>query len=137
MVFDITHLKKIRKQLGLTQHAFAKQAAISQSMVAKIESGKLDPTYSYVKKIEQALEILTKQEEQEAKDIMHKKVISVKHDATIPEVIKIMTSNNISQVPVIEKERVIGLITETDILSQQEDTAKKKASDIMRESPPS
>ena len=51
MVFDITHLKKIRKQLDLTQYAFAKEAGISQSMVAKIESGKLDPTYSYIKKI--------------------------------------------------------------------------------------
>ena len=52
MVFDITQLRKIRKQLDMTQHKLAKELEISQSMVAKIESGKLDPTYSYVKKIE-------------------------------------------------------------------------------------
>ena len=70
MVFDITHIRKIRKQLDMTQHALSKEIGISQSMVAKIESGRLDPTYSYVKKIEEALSRLTKHEEKEAKDIM-------------------------------------------------------------------
>jgi len=77
MVFDITYLKKIRKQLNLTQHQFAKESQVSQSMIAKIESGKLDPTYSYVKKIEQVIQNLTKHYEKEAKDIMHKNIISV------------------------------------------------------------
>ncbi len=44
MLFNIEHLKKIRKQLNLTQHQFAKESGVSQSMVAKIESNKLDPT---------------------------------------------------------------------------------------------
>ena len=61
MVFDLGQLKKIRKYIGLTQREFAKIAGISQSMIAKIESGKIDPTYSYVKKIEDALSLLTKE----------------------------------------------------------------------------
>ena len=68
MVFDITQLKKIRKQLDLTQHQFAKNSGVSQSMIAKIEAGKLDPTYSYVRKIEDAMSSLTKHKEKEAKE---------------------------------------------------------------------
>src|SRR3989344_5085737 len=99
MIFDITQLKKIRKQLDLTQHLFAQKVGISQSMVAKIESGKLDPTYSYVKKIEQSLESFLKNEELKAEDIMTKKIISVKRDTKTKEIIGLLTKHEISQVP--------------------------------------
>ena len=52
-MFDISMLKRTRLQLGLTQTAFAKQAGVSQSLVTKIESGKLDPKYSTVIRIEE------------------------------------------------------------------------------------
>src|SRR3989344_1403446 len=119
MVFDITQLKKIRKQLNLTQHQFAIKAGISQSMVAKIEAGKLDPTYSNIKKIEQALESLTKQEEKEAKDIMIKNIISVNQNEKISNIIKIMNKHSISQLPVLVNERgkLIGLITKADLIN--------------------
>ena len=134
MVFDITNLKKIRKQLNITQHEFAKKAGISQSMVAKIESGKLDPTYSYVKKIEQAIELLTKIEEVEAKDIMNKKVISVDKNEKVKSIISLLTKYDISQVPVLDNNTVIGLITESNLLENKD--INKKASEIMGESPP-
>ena len=118
MVFDITQLKKIRKQLNLTQHQFAIKAGISQSMVAKIEAGKLDPTYSNIKKIEQALESLTKQEEKEAKDIMIKNIISVNQNEKISNIIKIMNKHSISQLPVLDNEKVIGLVSESSILNK-------------------
>ena len=70
MVFELRQVKKICLQLGLTQYAFAKQAGISQSMVAKIESGKLDPAYSKVQQIEKALAFLSQQHESQAKEIM-------------------------------------------------------------------
>ncbi len=137
MVFDITHLKKIRKQLGLTQHAFAKQAGISQSMVAKIESGRLDPTYSYVKKIEHLLNILTHHEEQEAKDIMHHKVITIMKDQTIRSVLGLFSQHTISQMPVLDKGIVVGLLTETALVRDDLDHLQDKhVSDIMTESPP-
>jgi len=133
MVFDITQLKKIRKRLELTQFQFAKEIGISQSMIAKIEAGKLDPTYSYVKKIERALEVLTMKEELTAGKVMHSKITSVKRDTLIKDIIKIMTTNNISQVPVVEKNNVLGLITETNLLEIKEN---KVAEEIMQESPP-
>ena len=137
MVFDINQLKKIRKQLGLTQSEFAKKSGISQSMVAKIESGKLDPTYTYVKKIEETIQLLTKREEKEAKDIMHKGVLTVKKNTEVKEVIKIFSKYEISQMPVIEKNNIIGLVTESSFVDHaEEDLGNKKVEYIMTDTPP-
>lgn len=135
MVFDITQLKKIRKQLNLTQHQFAQKAGISQSMIAKIESGKLDPTYSYVKKIEHAIESLSKDEDLKAENIMTKKIIFVKKDTEVKDIINLLTKHNISQVPVIEKNIPIGLVTESSILASDNEVPIT-AEDVMIESPP-
>lgn len=137
MVFDIMQLKKIRKHLGLTQHQFAARAGISQSMVAKIESGKLDPTYSYVKKIENVLSSLQQQNELTAKDIMTKKIISVKVDERISKVIAIMQKNSISQIPVFEKNNIIGIISESSIIKKSLNNIKDKlAKEVVDETPP-
>ncbi|MBI2632413.1 CBS domain-containing protein [Candidatus Pacearchaeota archaeon] len=137
MVFDITHLKKIRRQLGLTQHQFAVRATISQSMVAKIESGKIDPTYSYVKKIEEALANLQEKHELNAKDIMSKKIIYTDAKEKIHNVIAIMQKHSISQIPVFEKNNIIGIISESSILKKNlEDIYDKLAKDVIEETPP-
>ncbi len=137
MVFDISQLKKIRKYLSLTQHQFAKQSGVSQSMIAKIESGKLDPAYSKVKKIESALAALSHKEEKKARDIMTLKIISTKLDEKVLSVISLMKKHNISQIPVIDKNKVIGLITESSILSKPPEELKNaKARDVIIDSPP-
>lgn len=137
MVFDITQLRKIRKQLDMTQHSLAKEIGISQSMIAKIESGKLDPTYSYVKKIEDRIMHLTKGDEKEAKDLMHVKVISAGKDTLVKEVVSMMNRHGISQVPIVDRGNIIGLITESTVLNQQGRSFEdKKAYEIMGESPP-
>ncbi len=137
MVFDITQLKKIRKQLDMTQHKLAKEIGISQSMVAKIESGKLDPTYSYVKQIEDSIMHLTKRDEKEAKDIMTPKVVSIQPTRPLKQVISLMKRYAISQVPVVERNNVVGLVSEGSILGiDVEKIGQKQASDVMGESPP-
>ncbi len=136
MVFDISQLKKIRRQLGMTQHAFAKQAGISQSMVAKIESEKLDPTYSKVQQIEKALASLAHQEEKKAHTIMTKHVVTVKPDERVPAVIKLMQQRGISQVPVVERKHVLGIISESSILGREGNISHLSARDVMTEIPP-
>ena len=137
MVFDITQLKKVRKQLELTQTEFARRAGISQSMIAKIEAGKLDPTYTYVKKIEDALQLLTKREEKEARDIMHRGITSVRRNDTVAHVIKLFSTYKISQMPVIENIQVIGLVTESSLLEHAEEKMfTQRVEDVMVDSPP-
>jgi CBS domain-containing protein len=52
-----------------------------------------------------------------AKDIMSKEVITAFPDNTIEELAKILTTNNISGVPVVDKDnKVVGVVTEKDIM---------------------
>lgn len=137
MVFDITYLRKIRKQLDLTQYQFAQKIGVSQSMIAKIESGKLDPTYSYVKKIEDAVNSLTQNKEKEAKEIMIKNIIKTKPEDKASEIIKLMNKHNISQLPVLQNGKAVGLVTESSILKKNlEDIKSMKTKDLMAEAPP-
>lgn len=47
----------LRKASGLSQQELAKLAGVSQSFIAKLEAGKLDPAYSRVLRLEQALKV--------------------------------------------------------------------------------
>jgi len=49
------------------------------------------------------------------KDIMTKDPITVPFDYTIEETAEVLLENNISGVPVVDKKRVVGAITQTDI----------------------
>ncbi len=132
MVLDLTKLKEIRIKLGATQNQFAHIAGVSQSLVAKIESGRLDPSYSNVVKIEHAIALLKGKKEKEAKDIMTKKAITASPDEQIESVIKLMAKHSISQVPILDKEKIIGLVTEGSILEKKGKTTEK----CMIEAPP-
>ncbi len=53
-----------------------------------------------------------------ASEVMTKDVITVKKDADIHEVSRLLSENRISGLPVVDNEnRVIGIITEADVLS--------------------
>ena len=137
MVFDITQLRKIRKQLDMTQHKMAGELGISQSMVAKIESGSLDPTYSYVKKIEDKIMHLTHREEKEAGEIMSRNIFSVNKNDTVKHAISLMMKNEISQVIVLDRDNVLGLVSESSLLGVDVDKINnRKCFEIMTESPP-
>lgn len=139
MVFDITHLKKIRKQLNLTQHQFAKESGISQSMVAKIESGKLDPTYSYVKRIESSIEKLTSKNDpgKTAKEIMYRGIISVNKNDKIKEIARLLGKHGISQVPVMDGKHIIGLVSESSLINNiDKNLSSLSVEDIMEDAPP-
>jgi len=137
MTEEISEIKKIRKSLGLTQFDLAKKSGVSQSLIAKIEAGLLDPSYTNVKKIFAALDELSKKDELLAKDIMNKKIISVKPNELVISIIKLMKTKGSSQVPVEEKGKIIGIITEKTLIEKLgPDISKLKAKDVMDECPP-
>lgn len=135
-MMEIQNLKKMRMTLGLTQHQFAKQAGVSQSLIAKIESGRVDPTYSKVKQIEESLRLLSAKQELPLEEIMTQKIITAKPSEKAAEVIKIMNSKNISQVPIVDGDNVIGLVSEASALEHAEKLKSCTVSEIMEEVPP-
>ncbi|MEM2105842.1 MAG: CBS domain-containing protein [Candidatus Bathyarchaeia archaeon] len=129
MAITGTHLKRLRIEAGLTQKKLAELVGVSQAHIAKIEKGKVDPRLSTINRI---LEVLAGGKRVKCKDLMTKGVIFAKPNNSIFKVSEIMVRNAISQMPVLEKERVIGTITEEDIIRNlNADIAEAKVKEIM------
>ena len=55
-----------------------------------------------------------------AKDIMKKNVIFVQEDESIKDVLEVLMKNNISGVPVVDKNKhVVGVVTEKDLITKE------------------
>lgn len=53
-------------------------------------------------------------------DVMNKGVITIKKETTVEEIVKLMNEKKIGKVPVIEDEKVIGVVTREDLLVREE-----------------
>lgn len=134
---ELNEFKKIRKKLNLTQAELAQKADVSQSLIAKIESGKIDPSYTNAKKIIDTLQSLNSRQELEAKDIMHKKIIFLEHDQDLKSAITIMKKHGISQMPVMNNEKVVGFVSESILIEKILDPhSYSEISEIMEPVPP-
>ncbi len=116
MLPEINEIKRRRKSLDLTQKKLAALVGVSQSLIAKIESGRLNPSYSVAKRIFETLESLEKRVETTAKDILSPKVVYVNKDDPISKAMKLMEENGYSQLPVFDEEKIIGSISDRTIL---------------------
>ncbi len=135
-MYEIEDIKRVRKKLGMTQSQLAKQASVSQSLIAKIEARRLDPTYTKVKQIFRALEDLERKEQVEISEIMNAKVISIGASAEIKEAISLMKKHQISQLPIVEDGHIVGLISEGVILDALMEQKAKVVKEIMADAPP-
>ena len=52
-----TNVRRLRKQLGLSQEAFALEAGIDRTYVSGVERGARNPTITVVEKLATALEV--------------------------------------------------------------------------------
>ncbi|MBR9700083.1 CBS domain-containing protein [Candidatus Woesearchaeota archaeon] len=136
MVFTIKQIKDIRKKVGMTQFQLAKHAQVSQSLIAKVESGKLDPTYSNAMKIIDALNDVSEKKEHKADELMSKSVISVSPTAPVKDAITKMRKHGFSQLPVITQHKAVGMITESTILDSFLGHKGNGVEDIMESPPP-
>lgn len=142
MLPDIAEIKRRRKRLGVTQKEIAALAGVSQSLIAKIEAGKIRPTYVNVKTIIEALDGLEKEEKLAAKDIMNTKLMSVKKTDKVEKAIAIMNKSGYSQLPVLERGHIVGTISERtilDVVANGKDLAEilnKSVESVMNESLP-
>lgn len=118
MLPRIDYIKQGRVKLGMTQRELASLSGISTSMINQIESGRCKPSYDTAKKI---FEVLSSQEGKtslKAGDICSHEVISVQKDEKLEVVIEKMMKNSISQIPVRENSKIVGLVSE-DVLARK------------------
>src|SRR3989339_75223 len=98
---ELSSIKTRRQILGIKQKDLAIKAKVSQSMIAKLESGKLEPSYTIVKRIFSILENLEHKKEKTCLEIMSKNMICLKTSEAIL---------------ICEKDKISGIITKSNIL---------------------
>jgi len=116
-LIDPRQLKKIRIQLGITQAELARASDVSQSLVAKLESGKVDPSFATMKAISEALGKHIRSEGRKARDVMSNPVLSIQLTTPLSECISLMKKHGLSQLPVYSGSKLVGSISENHIVS--------------------
>jgi len=131
-----------RRRLGLKQAELAKLAGVSQSLIAKLESGKIDSSYNKVKTIFDALERLEVKTKIQAGKMLQNKIVSVQKKEPVSKVVELMKTHGYSQLPVFDGKQPVGSISEKAILRQildgkdMAEIAALPASEIMEEAFP-
>jgi predicted transcriptional regulator len=138
----LDEIAKRRRQLDLKQSELAKMAGVSQSFIAKLEAGTIDPSYTKAKTIFNMLEKLEFKNKVQTEKIIHNDVVSIQRHEPISKVVKLMKEHGYSQIPVFEGKQSVGSISEKAILrlilsgKDLEDISKLSAGSIMEEAFP-
>jgi predicted transcriptional regulator len=111
-------IAKRRRQLGLKQSELAKAAGVSQSLIAKLEAGTIDSSYTKVKTIFDVLERLEFKSRVQAEKLLHTEVVSVQKKEPILNVVRFMKDCGYSQIPVFDGKQSVGSISEKTIMRQ-------------------
>ncbi len=119
----LSEIRIRRNKLGWTQTELAKRSGVSQSAINKIENGNMEPSYSIVVKIFNALDEGEKEKYngKRAGDLMNRNVISVTPGDKVKKARELMKKHGISQIPVIDGKTIVGMVTEQDILDKLEE----------------
>jgi predicted transcriptional regulator len=138
MIRSLLEIGPLRRKYKLSQKALASRAGVSQSFIAKIEAGKIDPTYTRTKSIFLALEELRVKEELKAAQLMNTNVRFAQIGDLLSDVVTVMKSEGISQMPVLSRERVCGIVTEGILLKHilLDKWSSLHVGDVMEEAPP-
>jgi predicted transcriptional regulator len=115
---SLEDIGKKRRQLGLKQAELAKMAGVSQSLIAKLESGKIDSSYTKVKTIFDVLERLEAKTKIQGGRVFNNKVLGVQKSEPVSKVVRLMKDYGYSQIPVFDGKQSVGSISEKTILRQ-------------------
>ncbi len=119
MLPTIEEIGKMRKNLGISQKELARTCGVSQSYIARMEKGSINPTYDKIRKIYDYLSVFSKKAESFdliASKIMSKSVITCHFNDPIISALNTMREKGYSQLPVVNGEnKIMGTITEADV----------------------
>ena len=111
-------IAKRRRQLGLKQLELAKLAGVSQSLIAKLEAGTIDSSYTKVKTIFDILERVEAKTKIQERKVVPNEIIGIQKDEPILKVVKLMKEHGYSQIPVFNGKQSVGSVSEKTILRQ-------------------
>ncbi len=109
---SLAEVRKRRRLLNLSQKEHARLAGVSQSMVAKIEKERQNPSYEVVRRLFQALERQEHAAEKKVVDICTREVKYVEKHEPVSKVISLMEKYKISQLPVFDRGYPVGSISD-------------------------
>lgn len=139
---DLDKIRQMRKRLNLSQRELASLAGVSQSLIAKIERGSIDPSYSNVRKILIAFEEVLRRRKVEGMktgaqlsvgDLSTRDVVLVSPEQTVGECVEKMMKGRFTQLPVMVGDKVVGGITDDRIRDYtiDETRASRKTYDMV------
>ncbi len=128
-------IRRMRMKLGLSQRELAKMAGVSQSLIARIETGSINPRFETVAKILRALESVARSRKY-ALSIASKPVVTLSLRDTLRDAFRLMDKYGFSQLPVVDNDgRVVGTVYESTILraliNEGEDVLEKPVEKYM------
>ena len=115
---SLADLRRRRLRAGLSQTELARRAGVSQSLVAKIERGRIDPSY---RKALALFEALDRHLEAEPRDVPVRHLatpalVHVEPSTLLVEAARRLRRHSISQVPVLSGGLVVGSLTDRTIV---------------------
>lgn len=141
MIPEIEEIRLLRRQLGLTQQEVARMAGVSQSLIAKIERGLVQPSYNNVKRLVESLEAERNRRHPAVTvgTTCARNIIFIEGHQPVREAVQVMRRHGFSQVPVRGRGVIVGSLTDR-ILSQllsgpepPEGLGRKRVEEIMAE----
>ena len=138
----IDTIKQIRIKLGITQKKLASSVGISTSMINQIESGRSKPSYETARKIFDQLAALEGQSSShKAGDFCSKSIVKLKPTNTLHDAIEKMQKYSISQIPVFDGNKPVGVVSDDGIMKHLADVGQSelkhaKLSETMESPPP-
>jgi predicted transcriptional regulator len=118
MLPSLEEIGRRRRMLALSQKQLAKLSGVSQSMIAKIESGRISPSYLKTKSIFDMLEGLERRNELKARDLSHGKIVKIQAHDQVAKGVRLMRETGFSQLPVFDGDKIVGSLTEKVILEK-------------------
>jgi len=120
---QVSDIRKIRKMLDISQTSLAKESGVSQSTIAKIETGRISASYSTVVSLFETLDRLQHDSRKDAtaSDVYSTNVMSIQSGERIRNAMELMKTTGFSQLPVFTDDRPVGSISERKIFGLLKD----------------
>lgn len=109
-----------RVQLGLTQAGLAQASGSSQSLIAKLERGRLNPSYEAMRRVVEALDRLAVGAEPAASDLVRRTPLFAEPGEPLGKALERMKSHGFSQLPVVDRGQPVGSVSESAVLERIE-----------------